>query len=45
MRSEIRSLGEAEQRRLEEEEKEKAAEDARIQEMLSRCWIRSGPRI
>ena len=31
MRSEIRSRGEAEQRRLEEEAKEKAAEDARIQ--------------
>ena len=31
MRSEIHSLGEAEQRRLEEEEKEKAAENARIQ--------------
>lgn len=31
MRSEIHSLGEAEQRRLEEEAKEKAAEDARIQ--------------
>ena len=32
MRSEIHSLGEAEQRRLEEEAKEKAAEDARIQQ-------------
>jgi len=31
MRSEIHSLGEAEQRRLEEEAKEKAAENARIQ--------------
>jgi hypothetical protein len=31
MRSEIHSLGEAEQRRLEQEAKEKAAEDARIQ--------------
>jgi hypothetical protein len=31
MRSEIHSLGEAEQRRLEEEAREKAAEDARIQ--------------
>jgi hypothetical protein len=31
MRSEIHSLGETEQRRLEEEAKEKAAEDARIQ--------------
>ena len=31
MRSEIHSLGEAEQRRLEKEAKEKAAEDARIQ--------------
>ena len=31
MRSEIHSMGEAEQRRSEEEAKEKAAEDARIQ--------------
>jgi hypothetical protein len=31
MRSEIHSLGEAEQRRSEEEAREKAAEDARIQ--------------
>ena len=44
MRSEIHSLGEAEQRRLEEEAKERPKTPA-SSEMLSRCWIRSWPRV